>query len=104
MSERAIIVYSLPECERCQSIKDILKANEIEYTEVNNRDDMKKLGLESVPAISLNGQLIKDYDDIIAWVQRSKEPTIEEWLGLENQLGIDIWHKKYQRNGETFAE
>ena len=29
---------------------------------------------------------------------------IEEWLGEDNQLGIDIWHRKYQRNGETFDE
>ena len=29
---------------------------------------------------------------------------IEEWLGNENQLGIDIWNKKYCFNGETFDE
>lgn len=29
---------------------------------------------------------------------------IEEWLGKENQLGIDIWNKKYCYNGETFEE
>ena len=28
--------------------------------------------------------------------------TIQEWLGAENQLGIDIWQKKYQYNGESF--
>lgn len=28
--------------------------------------------------------------------------TVEEWLGKDNQLGIDIWHKKYQHNNETF--
>lgn len=28
--------------------------------------------------------------------------TVEEWLGKDNQLGIDIWHKKYQRNNESF--
>ena len=27
---------------------------------------------------------------------------IEEWLGGDNQLGIDIWQKKYCYNGETF--
>lgn len=27
---------------------------------------------------------------------------VEEWLGKENQLGVDIWKKKYQRNGESF--
>ena len=30
--------------------------------------------------------------------------TIEDWLGKDNQLGIDIWHKKYQRNNESFDE
>ena len=30
--------------------------------------------------------------------------TVEEWLGENNQLGIDIWHRKYQKNDETFDE
>lgn len=30
--------------------------------------------------------------------------TVEEWLGKDNKLGIDIWHRKYQKNGETFDE
>lgn len=29
---------------------------------------------------------------------------VEEWLGKENQLGIDIWKKKYQRHGESFED
>ena len=29
---------------------------------------------------------------------------IEEWLGKENQLGIDIWKGKYQYEGETFED
>lgn len=29
---------------------------------------------------------------------------IENWLGENNTLGIDIWTKKYQRNNETFDE
>lgn len=29
--------------------------------------------------------------------------TVQEWLG-ENQLGIDIWSKKYRCNDETFDE
>ena len=28
--------------------------------------------------------------------------TVEEWLGEENELGIDIWRRKYQYEGETF--
>ena len=30
--------------------------------------------------------------------------TIEEWLGTDNALGIDIWHRKYQYENETFEE
>lgn len=28
--------------------------------------------------------------------------TVEQWLGADNKLGADIWHRKYQRNGESF--
>ena len=28
--------------------------------------------------------------------------TVEEWLGKENQLGTDIWTKKYRNEGEDF--
>ena len=27
---------------------------------------------------------------------------VEEWLGKDNTLGIDIWNKKYRFNGESF--
>ena len=29
---------------------------------------------------------------------------LEQWLGEDNKLGMDIWHKKYQQNNETFDE
>lgn len=30
--------------------------------------------------------------------------TVEQWLGEDNKLGADIWHRKYQKNDETFDE
>ena len=30
--------------------------------------------------------------------------TIQEWLGQDNQLGVDIWEKKYRYNNESFDE
>ncbi len=30
--------------------------------------------------------------------------TIQEWLGEDNQLGVDIWEKKYRFEGESFDE
>ena len=29
---------------------------------------------------------------------------LEEWLGKENQLGIDIWNKKYKDGEENFEQ
>jgi len=30
--------------------------------------------------------------------------TVEQWLGEDNQLGIDIWNRKYRYNNESFPE
>ena len=30
--------------------------------------------------------------------------TVQEWLGVNNTLGIDIWEKKYRNGSETFDE
>lgn len=30
--------------------------------------------------------------------------TVQEWLGKDNNLGIDIWEKKYKWNNESFDE
>lgn len=30
--------------------------------------------------------------------------TVQEWLGEDNQLGQDIWNKKYRYNNESFDE
>lgn len=30
--------------------------------------------------------------------------TIEEWLGKDNQLGMDIWENKYRNEGESFDQ
>lgn len=30
--------------------------------------------------------------------------TVEEWLGEDNKIGIDIWNKKYRSGNETFEE
>ena len=30
--------------------------------------------------------------------------TVEEWLGKDNGIGIDIWERKYRNESETFDE
>ena len=34
----------------------------------------------------------------------SKYQTVEEWLGKDNQLGVDIFNKKYRYENESFTE
>jgi len=36
--------------------------------------------------------------------ERETEMTVQDWLGAENQIGIDIWEKKYRYNGENFEQ
>ena len=36
-------------------------------------------------------------------LQELAQMKIEDWLGKNNQLGIDIWNKKYRNNDESFA-
>ena len=37
-------------------------------------------------------------------IEEGESMEVEQWLGEENQLGIDIWQKKYCHNGETFDQ
>lgn len=33
-----------------------------------------------------------------------EQMTVQDWLGADNQLGIDIWEHKYRQNGESFEQ
>ncbi len=49
--------------------------------------------------------LFNDYTDRkIADNEEDYLLTIQEWLGYDNKLGVDIWNKKYRYNNETFDE
>lgn len=34
--------------------------------------------------------------------KKTETPTVKDWLGEGNELGADIWHRKYQVDNETF--
>ena len=54
-----------------------------------------------------NGTAVDEQGVLTTPQQKRKEEnimTVEEWLGEENQLGTDIWTKKYCNDGETFDE
>lgn len=54
-------------CPRCAVLKHKLSENSIEYTESNDIDKMAELGIQSVPVLEVNGELL-DFSEAIRWV------------------------------------
>lgn len=74
-----VIVYSTPICPWCQAVKSFLRANNIEFEEIDvSRDEAKaqemilKSGQMGVPVIDIDGKIVKGFD----------KPLLEEILGI----------------------
>ena len=61
-----IILYST-HCPRCTVLEAKLKQKNIEYQEINNVDEMLKLGIQSVPQLKVDGKLM-DFSEAVKWV------------------------------------
>lgn len=61
-----IIFYST-HCPRCKVVEMKLKQKNISYSEVNDPDEMIKLGLKSAPALSVDGELM-DFSAAVKWI------------------------------------
>lgn len=64
----SIILYSTG-CPMCNVLKMKLKAKNIAYEENNSIEDMVALGIESVPVLSVNGEL-KTFNEANDWVNK----------------------------------
>ncbi len=63
------IIYTTPTCVWCGKVKELLKENNVEYSEVNVAADqeaakymIEKSGQMGVPVTEINGQFIVGYD------------------------------------------
>lgn len=63
-----IILYSTG-CPMCRVLKAKLAAKQIGYTEVNDVDKMLALGIETVPVLSVNGELMM-FKEAADWVNK----------------------------------
>ncbi len=64
-----VTVYSTPTCPYCHMAKDFLKANKVEFADINVAVDsnaakemIKKSGQNGVPVLDLNGKIIIGFD------------------------------------------
>ena len=61
-----IILYS-NQCPKCKILKEKLDAANIPYTEENDVEKMLSMGMESVPALEVDGELMS-FNNAVKWI------------------------------------
>lgn len=59
-------------CPRCRVLKQKLDAKQIAYEVVDSIDKMESLGIESVPVLSVDGELLQ-FIPAVEWVNAAPE-------------------------------
>ena len=78
--QKRVVVYSTPTCPHCNSLKDYLKRNQIQFRDIDVSKDQKmaqelvrKSGQQGVPQTEINGKIIVGFN----------RPKINELLGIQ---------------------
>lgn len=70
--EDSIIIYSSPSCPQCKMIKMQLKAQGLEYTEVQDVDVITSMGIRKLPTLEVNGERLVGAQKALAWIKERK--------------------------------
>lgn len=70
MSDNLVILYSTG-CPRCNVLKQKLDSNGIEYTIVNDVDAMIEKGIETVPILEVDGNMMT-YPKALKWTEKGE--------------------------------
>lgn len=62
-----IEIFSTQTCPRCKILKEKMKSKGIEFIENQDEEEMKKLGIMSVPVLRKDGELL-DFGKAISWI------------------------------------
>lgn len=66
----AVVLYSTG-CPKCKVLTKKLNIKNVEYTEVNDVEIMKSMGITTVPMLSVDSTLM-DYVSAIKWVNEQE--------------------------------
>ena len=67
------VIYTQKFCPLCDTLKDQLKANNIEYTEETNIDTMLSLGVTKTPMMHVDGiPTLLNYKQALDWLNEKK--------------------------------
>lgn len=62
-----IEIFSTQTCPRCKILKEKMKSKGVEFIENQDEEEMKKLGIMSVPVLRKDGELL-DFGKAISWI------------------------------------
>lgn len=65
-----LILYTTG-CPKCEVLKKKLKAKNIEYVENNNVENMESLGIDQVPVLSVDGNLMS-FAEANNWINNTE--------------------------------
>lgn len=65
-----LILYTTG-CPKCEVLKKKLKAKNIEYIENNNVEDMESLGIDQIPVLSVDGNLMS-FAEANNWINNTE--------------------------------
>lgn len=71
-----VVLYSTG-CPRCHILKKKLEAKGIAYTENNDVDEMGQLGINAVPVLAVNGDLL-EFAKAVNWIN-SQQGDVNEY-------------------------
>lgn len=63
---KSVILYTI-DCPKCQVLKTKLKEKGIEFIENNDIETMKALGIDLVPILSVDNELLS-FTDAVRWI------------------------------------
>ena len=63
-----MIKFYSTHCPKCKVVEAKLSEKNIKYQEIDDMEEMQKVGLKSVPALEVNGELL-DFGKAVQWIR-----------------------------------
>jgi len=93
-----MILYTTTDCPNCKKLKDVLKKKGIKFTENNNIEEMKKLGIRSVPQLKI-GEKLLNFGEVMAGIEGLSNKHID----ARNLMASTKFYEGYSRFDEKLG-
>ena len=66
------VIFYTTHCPKCTVLEKKLKEKNIDYIEFTNTEAMINLGLKTIPALNVNGEIL-DFPSSVKWINGVNE-------------------------------